>query len=293
MVEKVLILGSNGFIGSNLKTWFQGKGYTVLIVNRLEFSDYKKLLDAVICSNVIINCIGSAGVGFSYSNTSNDFESNMGIVRKVLELLREYSLNNVKFINLSSAAVYGNPSSVPVTELDETKPLSPYGYHKLMAELLLKEYNQCFGLNTLSLRIFSAYGNGQKKLLLWDLHQKIQNSNGNLVLFGTGKESRDFIHIEDIAQQIILAIDHADFDGGAINVANGVEVEISEVVELYQRYYPQKFNYEFNGEERLGDPKNWCADMSMMRNWDYQSRVGIEQGIKNYINWAVRQLERD
>jgi len=153
----------------------------------------------------------------------------------------------------------------------------------------LKEYSQCFGLKTLSLRIFSAYGNGQKKLLLWDLHKKIQNSNGNVVLFGTGKESRDFIHIEDFAQQILLAIDHAEFVGEAINVANGVEVKISEVVELYRKYYPQKFDYEFNGEERLGDPLNWCADVSIMKNWGYQNEIGIEQGIKDYINWAVCQ----
>ena len=144
-------------------------------------------------------------------------------------------------------------------------------------------------MKTLSLRIFSAYGNGQKKLLLWDLHEKIQNSNGIIVLYGTGKESRDFIHIEDIAQQILLAIDNADFSGEAINVANGVGVKISEVVELYRLFFPKKFNYEFNRQERLGDPKNWCADISIMKKWGYQSEIEIEQGVENYINWAVCQ----
>jgi dTDP-glucose 4,6-dehydratase/UDP-glucose 4-epimerase len=158
-----------------------------------------------------------------------------------------------------------------------------------MAELLLLEYSQCFGLKTLSLRIFSAYGNGQKKLLLWDLHEKIQKSKDKIILFGTGNESRDFIHIEDIGRQILLGIENVDFLGESINVANGVEVKISEVVELYQKYYPQKFKYEFNGEERLGDPKNWCADISTMSNWGYRNELGIEEGIKKYINWAVCQ----
>jgi dTDP-glucose 4,6-dehydratase/UDP-glucose 4-epimerase len=125
--------------------------------------------------------------------------------------------------------------------------------------------------------------------LFWDLHEKIKNTNGKIILFGTGNESRDFIHIEDIAQQITLAIDNADFLGEAINLANGVEVKISEVVELYQKFYPKKFEYEFSGEVRLGDPLNWCADVTLMRNWDYQNRVGIEKGIENYIKWAVCQ----
>jgi dTDP-glucose 4,6-dehydratase/UDP-glucose 4-epimerase len=240
-------------------------------------------------SDVVINCIGSANVGFSYTNTSEDFESNVGVVRKILEILRQGYLNHIKFVNLSSAAVYGNPKELPVKEIDSAQPQSPYGFHKYFAELLLKEYSECFGLKTLSLRIFSAYGNGQKKLLLWDLHEKIQSASGEITLFGTGCESRDFIHIEDIAQQITLAIGNAEFSGEALNVANCVEVRVSEVVELYQKYYPKKFEYEFNGIERLGDPKNWCADISTMSNWGYRSEVGIEQGVENYINWAVCQ----
>ncbi len=285
---KIIILGSKGFIGSNLVNLFQQQGHEIKTLTREEFMDNESFNMSLRNSDVVINCIGSANVGFSYTNTSEDYESNVGVVRTILEILREQNLNHVKFINLSSASVYGNPKQLPIKESDPIQPLSPYGFHKSIAELLLKEYSQCFGLKTLSLRIFSAYGNGQKKLLLWDLHEKIQNTNGNIVLFGTGNESRDFIHIEDIAQQILLVIHHAEFQGEAINVANGVEVKISQVVELYQKFYPLKFEYEFNGEERLGDPKNWCGDISIMRNWDYQSKVGIEQGIKSYINWAVR-----
>lgn len=285
--QKILILGNSGFIGSNFLELFENQGHEIYTLSRLEFSESNKLLKTFETTDVIINCIGSANIGFSYSNTAEDFESNVGVVRKTLEILRENNLNNVKFINLSSAAVYGNPTKLPVKETDSTQPVSPYGYHKLMAELLLKEYSQCFGLKTLSLRIFSAYGNGQKKLLLWELHEKIQKSNDKIVLFGTGNESRDFIHIEDIAQQVLLAIIHANFKGEALNVANGEEVKISKIVDLYQKYYPKKYDCEFNGEERKGDPKNWCADISIMRSWGYQQRVQISQGIDNYIKHLI------
>jgi UDP-glucose 4-epimerase len=286
---KILILGSSGFIGLNLLNLFKIQGHEVSALNRLEFTDVKKVLNTFQASDVIINCIGAANVGFSYSNVTGDFKSNVSVVRKALGKLREKNLNHVKFINLSSAAVYGNPKQLPVKESHPTHPLSPYGFHKTMAELLLKEYSQCFGLKTLSLRIFSAYGNGQKKMLLWDLHEKIHNSNGRIVLYGTGNESRDFIHVEDIAQQISLAIDNADFRGETINVANGVEVKISEVVELYQKFYPKKFDYEFNREERLGDPKNWCADISWMNNANYRPKFNIAVGIQSYIDWIIEE----
>ena len=286
---KVLILGSRGFIGSNLVNLFQQQGYQIKTLTREEFMNNENIRMSLENSDVVINCIGSANVGFSYTNTSDDFESNVGVVRSILEILREQKLNHVKFINLSSASVYGNPKQLPVKESDPIQPLSPYGFHKTMAELLLREYSQSFGLKTLSLRIFSAYGNGQKKLLLWDLHEKIQNTIGKIVLFGTGNESRDFIHIQDIGQQILLAINHADLDGEAINVANGVEVKISEVVELYQKYYPQKFDYEFNGEERLGDPLNWCADITWMKQADYRCTIDISEGIQTYINWIIQE----
>ncbi len=286
---KKVILGSTGFLGTNLLELFKSQGEEVCALSRLEFTNPNKVLDTIETSCVIINCIGSANVGISYSNTADDFESNVGVVRGVLEILRKHKLNHVKFINLSSAAVYGNPTRLPVKETDLIQPLSPYGFHKSMAEVLLKEYSQCFGLKTLSFRVFSAYGNGQKKLLFWDLHEMIQKSKDKIVLFGTGNESRDFIHIEDIAQQILLGIDHAYFNGESLNVANGVEVKISEVVELYQKYYPRNFKYEFTGEVRLGDPLNWCADISTMTSWGYQQSISLDRGVERLIEWASKQ----
>ena len=284
---KITILGVQGFIGSNLVNFFRYQGHEIQTLSKEDLLDINILINAFEKSEVVINCIGSATVGYSYTNTEEAFESNVIILGKVLELLRQNSFQHVKYINLSSAAVYGNPENLPVKESDETKPLSPYGYHKLMSELLLKEYHHCFGLKTLSLRIFSAYGTGQKKLLLWDLHQKIKNSNGKICLFGTGDETRDFIHIEDIAQQILLAISNASFKGEAVNVGNGVGVKISEIADLYKMYYPKKFDYEFNGENKLGDPLNWCADIYILKGWGYKKIFLIEDGIKDYINWVT------
>jgi dTDP-glucose 4,6-dehydratase/UDP-glucose 4-epimerase len=228
-------------------------------------------------------------VGSSYSNIEEDYQSNVESVRFLLELLRKNDFYNLKFINLSSAAVYGNPLRLPIEEEDRKRPLSPYGFHKLLSEILLQEYSQCFGLKTLSLRIFSAYGIGQKKLLLWDLHKRIETSDDKIILYGTGNESRDFIHIKDIALQILLSIDNATFQGEAVNVANGEEVRVFEVVELFMKYYPKKFDFQFNGEIRLGDPLNWSSNIDIMKSWGYKSTVSFEKSVKDYINWVVNE----
>jgi len=286
---RILILGSSGFIGSNLRHNFLNKGFEVIVIHREELQSDSTLTEMLKEIDVMINCIGSANVGLSFTNTTLDFDSNVLVVKRVLEILRIYELNRIKFINLSSAAVYGNPIELPTGETVQTSPLSPYGYHKLMSELLMKEYGQCFGLRTLSLRVFSAYGNGQRKLLFWDLHKKIEAANGAIKLFGTGEESRDYIHADDIAEQVLLAIENADFQGESLNVANGQEVRVSTVASLFKKHYPAHFDFEFNNEVRLGDPVNWCADISKMKIWGYVPSIYLEEGICKYINWIKNE----
>jgi UDP-glucose 4-epimerase len=279
----IVILGSKGFLGSSLIKKFGC--HTCLGIEDVNL--LKDLLPTK--CDVLINCAGASNVPSSFVDPANDLEKNVVLVKDILEMIRLSGNKNIRFINFSSAAVYGNPPNLPIQESHRCLPISPYGSHKMMAEELCRYYNNCFGIKTLSLRIFSAYGIGQRKMLLWDLHQKILNSNGEITLFGTGNESRDFIHTNDIYGQLILAIENSRFEGEAVNVGNGREVYIKDIVELFQKHYPQSFSYRFNGESRSGDPLNWAADISIMRNWGYQSEIGMEKGIEKYINWVVCQ----
>ncbi len=278
---KVIVFGSKGFLGSSFLKIFEGD--TCIPIDNIN------LLSEVlrVKCDVLINCAGASSVPNSLINPSNDFERNVTLVKDILENIRLSGNKNIRYINLSSAAVYGNPKNLPIRESDMCLPISPYGSHKMMTEELCRYYHNCFGIKTVSLRIFSAYGIGQKKMLLWDLHQKIFNSNGEITLFGTGNESRDFIHTEDIYRHLILAIENSKFDGETVNVANGQEIYIKDIVEIYKSHYPKSFTYQFNGENRPGDPLNWCADIAIMKNWGYRNEIGIEQGVENYIKWAV------
>lgn len=291
---KILIIGSKGFIGSHCVTYFKSKGFTIYQadVNDSTEKKYYKIerhnSDFSLAFkeqqfDVCINASGSAHVGFSFENPSKDFELNVVNVQKILVAIRDYN-SSCKFINFSSAAVYGNPQSLPITEKSICKPLSPYGFHKLQSELLLTEYHKFFGLNTCSLRVFSAYGPGLKKQLFWDLYQK-SLKKGLVSLFGTGSETRDFIYIDDLLLTIDLVIQKSAFQGVIYNVANNIEISIEKAAQIFINAFCPNKKLAFNGEIKIGDPTNWVADISKLALIGYKQNVSLEIGLKQYSRW--------
>jgi dTDP-glucose 4,6-dehydratase/UDP-glucose 4-epimerase len=291
---KILIIGSNGFIGRNCEEYFLEKNHTVYgcdIIDRPilnyffvipENPNYDPIFSQVI-PDVCINASGSADVGFSLKNPEKDFELNVKNVEKILEAIRKKS-PNCKLLNFSSAAVYGNPKSLPVKETAEINPLSPYGRHKLQSELLLKKYYNTYKLSTCSLRVFSAYGIGLKKQLFWDIYQK--TLLGKIIrLFGAGNESRDFIFIDDLLSAIDRIIKNGKFSGEAINVSSGIETKIKDAAQIFLSFLGNEFILEFSGEEKAGDPKNWRADITILKQLGFTPFVTFDEGIKKYAEW--------
>lgn len=298
---KILIIGSKGFIGSrayhhfsNLpenETWgcdvvvdYIDDHYFLLDSTNSDFNDLFEQGRFEVC----INCSGAASVPDSLVHPLRDFTLNIFTVAKILDAIRRYA-PLCKYIHLSSAAVYGNPSVLPVNVLSTLQPLSPYGWHKLYSEQLCREYHDFFGVQSLCLRIFSAYGSGLKKQLFWDLYQK-SKLTGIVKIYGTGNESRDFIHVADLVQVFELAIQHGTFNGEALNVGNGEEVFLKDLVPLYLGLLNSR--YLFSGEIKKGDPLNWCADISAIRNWGYENKITLSEGLKGYIEW-IKEFDLD
>lgn len=291
---RILIIGSKGFIGSHCVDYFKSKGFSVwqADVNPSSEANFFKIerqnsdFSSLFIEqqyDVCINASGSAHVGFSFNNPSKDFELNVINVQKILIALRNYN-SDCKFINFSSAAVYGNPQSLPISENSICKPLSPYGFHKLQSELLLTEYYNFFGLHTCSLRVFSAYGPRLKKQLFWDLFQKSITSD-TIILFGTGYETRDFIYIDDLIQIIELVIEYSDFQGAIYNVGSNIETTISDAAKIFLDAYRPDAKVVFNGEVKQGDPKNWLADIQSLKVKGFKPQFDLTLGLKKYAEW--------
>ena len=179
---KIIVIGSEGFIGHSLFDHFKQKKaqvYGADIISKslpdyffvnVSLPDYDDIFQQE-TFDYCINASGAANVNFSVNNPAWDYELNTHNVFKMLDAIRKYN-PCCRFIQISSAAVYGNPSSLPVRENFPIQPLSPYGFHKCQSELLCREFSIVYGVHTSIVRIFSAYGPGLRKQLFWDLYKK-------------------------------------------------------------------------------------------------------------------------
>lgn len=291
---KILIIGSKGFIGSHCVSHFSKEhdiwqcdvvldeeleNYFLLDSDNVDFTSVFKTTQFDLC----INCSGAANVSDSIKDPKRDYKLNVLGVLKQLEAITSFQ-PSCKYMNISSAAVYGNPRFLPITEDHSLNPISPYGEHKRLAEAICGEFYKKNKIATCSIRVFSAFGPGLKKQLFWDLYQK-RNTKPQVKLYGTGVESRDFIYILDLVNAIDCVIKYAPFQNDVINVANGIEVRINEVVEMFYGNHHREIKYDFGGEQRQGDPINWVADISKLIKLGYKRQVSMKEGINNYWQW--------
>jgi dTDP-glucose 4,6-dehydratase/UDP-glucose 4-epimerase len=294
---KVLIIGSQGFIGSNLLEHYRAtNAFDVYHCDVLQLKNddtYCHInsenpnFESIFKNNQFDVCINASGIGnvsMSLINPLNDFILNTYNVIKILESIRIYN-SNCKFLNISSAAVYGSPNKLPIAENHNLNPLSPYGHHKLISEQICQEYYTLFNIQTCNLRVFSAYGNGLKKQLFWDTYQKLKSEDAVIEFFGTGMETRDFIHIDDLIQAINLVIIKGKFNSDYINVASGIESSIKDVTNQFLDFFPLKKKTVFNNQVKKGDPLNWKADISYLISLGFTQKISISEGLLKYSKW--------
>lgn len=307
-MKKILITGTNGFIGRSAAHYF-GTEYEVYGMDiaarycekdsdvnyyQCNMSESPAELSMIVSNvqpDVILHCAGSANVGASVVNPMADLDGNLHSLYQLLIALQGIE-KKPKIIFMSSAAVYGNPKQLPIRETDELAPVSPYGLHKVMCEKLCHYFNQVHGYRIRSIRIFSAYGiannSGLRKQIFWDIYQKYL-STGSIRLFGTGSETRDYIHVLDILQAMkcVLAYDGPE---EVFNVANGEETSIRALAEAYAKELGESTDIvSFSGETKAGDPLNWRADISLLKKIGYEKTIDFEDGVRGYVHWVREQ----
>jgi UDP-glucose 4-epimerase len=304
-LKKVLVTGSTGFIGRYVARQFSDAGWSVQGLGtrplenapRQDLQFYQSLflpspeLSKLIESlqpDVCIHCAGRASVDLSVHDPAADFQSGVSLTFQLLDALRIYA-PKCRVLFLSSAAVYGNPVDLPVSETYEANPISPYGFHKLMSEQLCKEFYKLYQLPTAIVRIFSAYGPGLRRQVLWDICQKAL-TQPVLKLRGTGQESRDFIHVRDIAQALFLLANRAPFEAEVYNLASGVETTIQTLASQILYELDLNIPLEFDGQVPIGTPLNWCANIEKIQSLDFQLEVSLERGLQVFAQWCRAEI---
>lgn len=297
---RILIFGVGGFIGSHLAHDFAERYEVGCVSTRpptqqsgvhFQICATSPNFHVVISEfrpDVCIACFGAANPGASFAQRDRDFDLNVLKLRALLEAVR-ISAPGARVIHLSSAAVYGNPLQLPIQEAAPFHPISPYGWHKRQAELICEEYSIVGDVPTLSFRIFSAYGPGLQRQILWDAGQRIMAAEAAgvkaLTMSGTGIESRDFIYISDLVRAIETGMLNSAFTGEQINVANGEEISIRRAVETMARELEWRGEITFSGVSRPGDPINWRADISRLATLGYEPNHSFDHGVKRLASW--------
>jgi UDP-glucose 4-epimerase len=185
----------------------------------------------------------------------------------------------------SSAAVYGNPSNIPIIETDPTLPISPYGISKLAIERYVSAYSRLYGLKAASLRPFSAYGPRLRKQVVYDFIVKLSTDPSELTILGDGNQVRDFIFVDDIVQAALVVLEKSPLCGDVYNVASGQGTSTQEIAEILAKAMGLRPKYHYTGSIRPGEPDKWIACIDKLRMLGFVPQVALEEGLKRTVEW--------
>ncbi|RYU93728.1 NAD-dependent epimerase/dehydratase family protein [Emticicia agri] len=301
MNRRVIITGGLGFIGQNIARQFKDKNYNVIAIGHNKVSEQElsrigidewyegdinlNILNTIsLKPDLIIHCAGGSTVGGSLNNPYLDFHKTVNSTLDVLEYIRLFSPKTL-LIYLSSAAVYGNKNDNMINEEDDLNPVSPYGFHKLAAENLCKSYASNFNVKVAIVRLFSIYGEGLKKQLLWEASKKIIASENEVIFFGTGEETRDWLHVKDVAR-LIEHIANIQFQFIVLNGGYGERIPVKQVLfTLLNELERNDLKIIFNNQNKPGDPMYYYANINKIKELGWVPEIDLSIGLSNYVKW--------
>lgn len=279
----VVVTGAAGFIGSRAAAAFAAEGWEVVRAGRPEHELPSREFDRLFDDHdvdLVVHCAGPASVPASLADPPADRAGSVGVTRGLLALLEDCD-PPPRLLLVSSAAVYGEPRELPVAETSALAPISPYGRHRLEVEDLAA----ASVVPTAVARVFSAYGEGLRRQVLWDVARKALHRDV-VELWGTGAESRDFVHVDDVARALVLIGRHASFTDDVYNVGSGEETTIAELARLVLEALGSDARPAFRGVEREGDPARWRADTGRLRALGWSPSVALADGVARYAAWV-------
>lgn len=302
---RILITGGNGFIGRNLATYLsrgghevvgighgsmqpktqEKLGFSVWINGDIDFGNLQHLSTRIGSLDAIIHLAGGSHVGKSFEAPSEDFHRTVVTGNQLLDWVR-LSSSNTPVVLASSAAVYGAGHDGPIQEDAKQNPYSPYGTHKALLESLAISYSKNFGLKTAIVRLFSVYGNGLEKQLVFDVSRRLTESNiSELRMDGSGNELRDWLHINDVCELLKHLIPLASHDPFIVNGGNGSPVSVATIVHTLAGFVSDKIEIQFSGNVRPGDPFSLVACTKKLQQTGYKTKMDLTEGLQQTFSW--------
>lgn len=315
----ILLTGGAGYIGSVTTELLINKGYKVIIIDNLQegsqlsvsnkaiffkgnFGD-SELLKKIFLEykiDFVFHFAASANVPDSVLNPSEYYFNNLINTLSLLNTMREFSIN--KIIVSSTAAVFGNPIDLPINEMHPKNPINPYGYSKLMMEQVLKDYSNAYGLTYIVFRYFCAAGasdfNGESRKIETHLIPVILDSildkRDGVVIYGKefntidGTGVRDYIHVNDIAEAHILAMEKFDnVYNQDFNLGTNNGYSVLQIINKTSEVLNKNINYSYSSM-RPGDPDILVASNNKARALlGWEPKYDIDDIIRSSFKWRI------
>ncbi len=317
----ILVTGGCGYIGSATVELLKANGETVVVLDNLVYG-HRAAIDAdipfykgdvgdsvlvkkIVAEHNIEACVHFAAyayVGESVTNPAKYFENNTVQTNKLLNALIESGVK--KFVFSSTCATYGDPVKIPIDETHPQKPVNPYGWSKFMTERILESYDVAYGLKFVALRYFNAAGATEKCGEHHDpethlIPNVLNAADGKLAfvsVFGDDYDTpdgtciRDYIHVSDLGDAHLRALEYLKNDGDStkINLGNGLGFSVLEVIETAKKITGKDFEVKIE-PRRAGDPDRLIADATKafkVLGWQPQF-AELEKIIESAWNWKT------
>lgn len=309
-MPKALVTGGAGFIGSHLVEALLHKGYKVRVLD--DFSTGKRENIASFAEDIEIfegDLIDSAVVSRAVDNVDDVFHLGAipSMVRSVEEPFRVHQANVLGTLNVllaareskvrrlvysSSSSVYGDQPTLPKEESMKPEPVSPYAATKLSGEIYCSVFYSIYKVPTVSLRYFNVFGPRQDPMSLYAavIPRFIDRllDHQSPIIYGDGKQTRDFTFVEDVVQANLLACHAPDHVlGKAYNIAGGKSVSLLELLDQIRTIIGSKISPAFEAA-RSGDIKeSWASIEKAKVDLGYSAKVSLAQGLKKTVDWFL------
>ncbi len=297
---RILVTGGLGQVGSYLVERGLSENYEITILdnfsnnlNNIKFPSNIKIIKGDIRNpkivkelaakaDTIIHTAAQINVNKSIDDPIYDADNNISGTLNLLEAARKSDIK--RFVYISSAAVYGDPVTLPINEEHPTNPLSPYGLSKLTGEKYTRLYYNLYELPTVCLRPFNIFSPRQNPSspysgVITKFIEKVRN-NRNPIIFGDGNQTRDFVYIEDVVAAIFNTIENKKAVGDVFNIGTGKPTRIEELAKMIIKVSNKKLEPEF-APSSIGDIRESYADITKAgKILGYKPKYLLEQGLK-------------
>lgn len=301
-VVKFGITGGAGFVGSNIAKLLIKQGHDVIIIDNLhtgkkenistildkknffnvDIRNYKKIEEILNSVDGIFHEAALTIVQESFSKPEEYHDVNVVGTENILKIGKKFG---IKVVFASSSSVYGNVKSIPITEDFPCNPINPYGQTKLEDEFLAKKYSED-GLEVIGLRYFNIYGRGQTETYAGVI-TKFMNQlkyEKSPMIFGDGKQLRDFIFVEDVADANLTAME-SSVKHGFFNIGTGITTTIQDLADLMTKLYDLELKPEYlpalKGDVKFSQSNIELSSNSL--NWKFKTNLkeGLTTMLKN------------